>query len=297
MIRIELIDLMHQGVAGAIGAWAIQGPTGWVLIESGPASAWDAIEAGLGALDIDPADLAAVLVTHIHLDHSGGAWQFAKRGVPIYVHAVGAPHLIDSDRLESSARRIFGERFESLWGAVEPCDASLVHATRDGDIVEAAGMRLQAIDTPGHALHHHAWHLLDGDAGDLFTGDAAVMRVPGTSWLTIPMPPPEFDLPAWSRTLDLLESGPWTRFRLTHGGTVEDIPGHLNQVRQSMHEQVGWIRQSGDLDRPARIEAYRDMLWTAAQAHRVPRALFDAHVTAGLMTMNLNGVDRWLGRG
>ncbi len=282
------IDLMHMGVPGAIAAWLVRGPTGDVLIETGPASTGETLDLGLHAAGVDPASLAAVLLTHIHLDHAGGAWRFAERGVPVHVHTVGARHLIDPSRLERSARTIYGDRFDPLWGPLHPCAAELVRPIDDGDVVEAAGLAFTAIETTGHANHHHGWHL--PSTGDLFVGDAAAMRVPGTGWITVPMPPPEFDLDRWLATIDRIEAGPWTALRLTHGGTVHDIPAHLSQLRSSMRSQVDWITTHQGDDRKA---AYLAVLREQASAWGVPDDLFKTHVTRGLVDMNLAGIDRW----
>ena len=286
---IHSIDLMHQNVPGAIAAWAVEGPEGWLLVESGPASTGDALDEGLTRLGVTPDALAGVLLTHIHLDHAGGAWRYAQQGVPIHVHHVGRPHLVDPARLERSARRIYGDRYDSLWGPMQPCEASLVQAVSDGEQIQVAGLNFEAIETLGHARHHHAWHLLGTDV--LFSGDAAAMRVPDTDWLTIPMPPPEFDHAAWQRSMDRLASGPWESFYLTHGGIARDIAGHLTQLRASMTEQIAWITASAGA--PDRLHQYRDMLRSQAEAAGVPDHLFQAHVTEGLLAMNLTGVDRW----
>ncbi|MDP7029618.1 MAG: MBL fold metallo-hydrolase [Phycisphaerales bacterium] len=285
------IDLMHMGVPGAISAWLVRGPAGDVLIESGPASTGETLDAGLRSLGVEPASLSALLLTHIHLDHAGGAWRLARLGVPVHVHAFGAPHLIDPSRLDRSARAIYGDRFDTLWGPLEPCPAELVHARSDGDVVHAAGLSFAAVETTGHANHHHAWHALE--TGELFVGDAAAMRVPGTDWITVPMPPPEFDLDRWLATLDRIEGGPWTRLRLTHGGTVQDIPSHLRQLRSSMSDQVVWITGHQG---PGRRADYLETLRSQAARYDVPEPLFEAHVTRGLVDMNLAGVDRWNAR-
>ncbi len=292
-VDVHHIDLMHLGIPGAIGAWVAKGPTGWVVIESGPASCWETLHTGLQALGVTTDQIAALLLTHIHLDHAGGAWKFADQGIPVHVHAKGAPHLIDPSRLERSSRRIFGERFDTLWGSLQPCDQSLVVAHEHQDVVHVGGLRFQAIETPGHADHHHAWHLLDGDGGDLFCGDAAAMVVPGTDWITIPMPPPEFCLRRWMATLDHIEHGPWSRLRLTHGGTRLDLNTHIARLRTSMQHQVDWILKSAAEPFEERAAAYRSMLWAAAEADGVSRALFEQHVTPGLIDMNLAGIDRW----
>ena len=152
-------------------------------------------------------------------------------------------------------------------------------------------MRFQSVETQGHANHHHAWHVLDRPEV-CFAGDAAAMRLPGTHWVSIPMPPPEFDHSAWLTTIDRLQSGPWSTLALTHCGMVDDIAGHRSQFRESMETQVAWIRQSVGMPRAQRRSAYADLLRTSALAHDVPEALFETHVTRGLLDMNLTGVDR-----
>jgi glyoxylase-like metal-dependent hydrolase (beta-lactamase superfamily II) len=246
MTRVEVheIDLMHGGVPGAISTWLVSGAQGHVLIESGPASTLPALTDGLASHGVALDDLSAVLLTHIHLDHAGAAWALAKRGVAVHVHTIGVPHLLDPKRLNQSSRRIFGERFEDLWGALEACPAGTVHGAADGDEVTAGGLSFRAFETRGHANHHHAWHLLELDGAHLFVGDAAAMRLPGTRWITIPMPPPELDVQAWLDSLDTLASGPWSKMHLTHCGVVDDIDAHLKQLRQAMQEQVQWIRTS-----------------------------------------------------
>jgi len=292
MNNIHEIDLLHQGVTGAISAWLVQSDAGNVLIESGPASTLPALCDGLRRHGTDLDALDALLLTHIHLDHAGAAWAMAEHHVPVYVHSNGASHLLDPVKLNRSSRRIFGERFEELWGALQPCPNGSVHGVDDDHVVCAGGMRFRAVETRGHADHHHAWHLLDEDGAHCFVGDAAAMRLPGTSWITIPMPPPEFDLDAWFATIDLLEHGPWQALHLTHCGIVHDIPTHLGQLRDSLQAQVDWIRDSHGQPCDPRRAAYRAMLNQAATAFDVPERLFESHVSQGLLDMNLAGVDR-----
>ena len=285
------IDLMHMGVPGAISSWLARGPEGAVLIESGPASTLDALRAGLARHGLQPGDLDGVLLTHIHLDHAGGAWALASEGVPVWVHHLGAKHLIDPERLNRSSRRIFQERFDALWGALEPCPADMVHALHDGDLIQAGSLCFQAVETTGHANHHHAFHWLD-TPDVCFAGDAAAMRVPGTSWVTIPMPPPEFNLQAWMATIDRLEAGPWSTLALTHGGQVQDCPAHLEQLRAAMEDQVAWIRSTMGQAHDKRRTGYAARLLEAGLGQGVDEALIHTHVSRGLLDMNLTGVDR-----
>ena len=289
--EIHALDLMHRDIPGSIGAWAVKTRAGCVVVESGPASTGDTLVAGLAAIGVDRRDVSAVLLTHIHLDHAGGAWQFACEGVPVYVHTVGAPHLVDPARLERSARRVYGDRYDALWGPMRPCPPDRVPAVADGDVVEAAGIAFQAVETLGHANHHHAWSVQG--SGDLFTGDAVGMRVPDTDWITVPMPPPEFDLDTWMQTIDRIGAGNWQRFHLTHGGTVTEVTPHLAQLRTSLEAQCKWIAGTYSMGPEDRWAAYEAELTASAAPYRVPAALFKDHASKARLDMNFPGVDRW----
>ncbi|MCH2134258.1 MAG: MBL fold metallo-hydrolase [Phycisphaerales bacterium] len=287
-----------MGVPGAIATWAVEGPDGWVLIEAGPERCWPELVRGLDTLGLAPSDLAAVLVTHIHLDHAGAAWRLAAEGVPIHVHEFGVQHLVDPSRLLRSAKRIYGDRMDALWGQLEPCPAELVHAATDGTDVDVAGLRFRAVETPGHARHHHAWSLERIEPATCFTGDAAAMLIPGTPWISLPMPPPELDVDAWHASLDRLEAGHWTRLCLTHGGMVQGaaIGQHLDAVRASLDSQVQFITdlQASETDPSARQATYRQWLLESAQAAEIEESRFDQYVSSGLLGMNLSGVARYL---
>ena len=286
-------------MSGAISAWAVEGPEGWVLIESGPESCWPRLESGLQSLGVDPMDLKSVLLTHIHLDHAGGAWRLAERGVPIHVHEFGARHLVDPSRLVASATRIYGDDMSRLWGDIKPCEDELVRGCGDGTIVEVAGMRFRSVETPGHAAHHHAWSLEASDHSVCFSGDAAAMLIPDSDWISIPMPPPEFDLGAWHTTIDRLEAGSWTRMCLTHGGSLDSksaIDHHLSRLRKGLDTQVEVIREirkreTGQIHQQA---DYRAWLLETAEAAGIEESRFDQFVSTGLLGMNLMGVARYL---
>jgi len=296
--RIHQVDLNYLGLPGAIAAWAVEGPDGWVLVESGPESCWATLRSGLESLGVAPADLKGVLLTHIHLDHAGGAWRLAELGVPIHVHERGARHLINPEKLLASAQRIYGADMDRLWGSLEACPEDLVHSVSDGDRIQVAGLDFLAVETPGHACHHHAWSLEGSDPATIFTGDAAAMLIPDSNWISIPMPPPEMDLEAWDSSLDRLEGGHWSRFCLTHGGTVEksDIAMHLENLRGGLHEQVAFIaalrKKHPDLD--AQRPIYRSWLLESALKSGISETIFNQFVSIGLLNMNLSGVSRYL---
>lgn len=260
----EIIDLHFQGQPEIIASYVLRGPSGVALIETGPRSSADNLVAGLRALGIDLADITDILVTHIHLDHAGAAgWLAQETGAPVYVHEIGAPHLADPNRLLTSARRIYGDLMDPLWGETLPVPADQVHALKDGDIVEAAGLRLTALDTPGHAYHHMAY-LLDGLC---FSGDVAAVRLPGYDHIRLPTPPPEINPPLWHKSLARLREINPEQLLLTHFGPVGgNVREYLDGVGENLDAYIEFFYprwQAGETVE-AMSEAFRQ--WVAEQA-------------------------------
>jgi glyoxylase-like metal-dependent hydrolase (beta-lactamase superfamily II) len=294
-IDIIPLDLLYMDLPGAIGAYLVRAGDAAVLIESGPANTVPHLEAALAGHGMRIEDLDACCVTHIHLDHAGAAGLLAERGVPIHVHAFGARHLIDPSKLLASARRIYGAGMQTLWGDTRPVPEPMIRPVDDQDVIVAGDIRLQAVETPGHARHHHAFALELDDDTVCFSGDAAAMLLPDTDFVSLPMPPPEFDLDVWLRSIELLRTGPWSRLLLTHGGIVEDIDAHLDRVVATMHRQVEFIEHR--LDRNCNehelLADYRSMLAGEAEGRGVPARVFSDFVTDNLLGMNIAGVTRW----
>src|SRR5437764_1018594 len=198
---VHLIDLCFQDRRAALAAYLLVGPDGQAaLIETGPTTTRAALLDGVRAAGVDPAGIADVLVTHIHLDHAGGAGALLRDDLPaapVRMHPAGRPHLVNPGKLLRSAARLYGERMEELWGEVTPLPAERVAALEDGARLRLAGHDLEVLFTPGHATHHVAVpHLA---SGAVFTGDVAGVRVPGAGVIHPPTVPPEFDPAAWER--------------------------------------------------------------------------------------------------
>jgi glyoxylase-like metal-dependent hydrolase (beta-lactamase superfamily II) len=237
-----LIDTHYQNTQQAIGAYLLLGDRP-ALLETGPASTVETLLAGVRQAGVDPRDLHAIAVTHIHLDHAGAAGQLVRRfpHLDVYVHPVGAPHLIDPSRLLASARRLFGEPFDRLFGETLPVPEDRVRMLEDGASVELGSRRLTALNTPGHARHHHAY--LDERSGDLFTGDVAGVAIPGVRFVRAPTPPPEFDLTAWHASLARIRTLRPRRLLLTHFGPHEWASELLAQLEARLLEMVDLARQ------------------------------------------------------
>src|SRR5947208_5273877 len=180
-------------------------------------------------------DVRHLLLSHIHLDHAGAAGVLVREHPELQVHVspVGAPHLVDPRRLEESARRLYGDEFDTLWGELAPVPPENVRETGE------SLLGLDCFPSPGHASHHVCY--LDQD-GVLYAGDAAGVRVQPSPFVLPPTPPPEFDLEAWLRTLDELERRAPERLALIHFGVAEDVNGHLEQLRARLVEWAERVR-------------------------------------------------------
>ena len=232
----NLIDCMHMGRDRVIGAWEV---SPGVIVDPGPASCAHTLLAGVEA------EPRALLLTHIHLDHAGGAGVLARRfpSLRIYVHEVGAPHVIDPTRLLASAERLYGEEMERLWGEVAPVPAERVTALAGGEQVEG----LEVVHAPGHARHHVVY--FDREAGDAYCGDVAGVRVPPSELTGAPTPPPEIEIEVWLESLARLRALGPRRLRITHFGSNDDVEGQLAQVE-------AWLSEAGAQSRGGDREAF-----------------------------------------
>jgi glyoxylase-like metal-dependent hydrolase (beta-lactamase superfamily II) len=232
----EPLDLLHLGHERVIGAYLLETPEGPALFDCGPAICVPALKEGLRERGFELRDIRYLLLSHIHLDHAGAAGVLVREHPELQVHVspIGAPHLVDPSRLEQSARRLYGDEFDTLWGELAPVAKENVHET--GDRV----LNLDCFPSPGHASHHVCY--LDGD-GTLYAGDAAGVRIQPSPFVLPPTPPPEFDLEAWESTLDELERRKPQRLALIHFGVADDPPEHLAELRRRLR---AWTALVGD---------------------------------------------------
>ena len=230
-MRPDPLDLRYQGAERVIGSYLLETDDGPALFDCGPASCLQALEEGLRGRGLELTDLRHLLLSHIHLDHAGAAGVLVRRYPALHVHVseVGAPHLIDPTRLEASARRLYGETFDLLWGELAPVPAENVHIV--GDRV----LGLECFASPGHASHHICYFAQDGT---LYAGDAAGVRIQPHRTVLPPTPPPEFDLDAWLNTLDEIERRRPERLALIHFGVAGDPRPHLAELRERLREWV-----------------------------------------------------------
>jgi glyoxylase-like metal-dependent hydrolase (beta-lactamase superfamily II) len=215
------------GLPRVIGVYLLETGDGPALFDCGPATTVDGLKGALSERGLDLADVRHLLLSHIHLDHAGAAGVLVREHPALQVHVseIGAPHLVDPSRLERSARRLYGDSFDTLWGELAPIPKANVHVV--GDRV----LGLACFPTPGHASHHVSY--LDDD-GTLYAGDAAGVRIQPARHILPVSPPPDVDVEAWHRTIDAIEARRPERLALIHFGVVDDAGDHLERLRAQL---------------------------------------------------------------
>jgi glyoxylase-like metal-dependent hydrolase (beta-lactamase superfamily II) len=235
------IDVLHLGRDRVICAYEIDG----VIVDPGPASSVETLIDRLG-----PTEPRALLLTHIHLDHAGATGVLCRRfpHLKVYVHEVGAPHLIDPSKLLKSAGRLHGDDMWELWGEVAPVPEGRITTLSGGETVE--GFRVAY--TPGHATHHVSY--LHEQTGDAYVGDVAGVRIPPYDHTIAPTPPPDIDVEAWLDSLHTIACWNPQTLRLTHFGQVTKVAEHLHRVRTALVAQADRARMDGEERFIARLE-------------------------------------------
>lgn len=229
-----VLDTLYQGEPGVIASYLLAGRAGLGLVDVGSAASVEHVLAGVRAAGFDPRDIQHLVLTHIHLDHAGAAGTLTRLlpHAQVYVHRIGAPHLVDPSKLLSSAQRIYGDRMQTLWGNMEPVPAGRLTILDDGADLAVGDRTLHALYTPGHAIHHLVFH--DAAHAAVFAGDVAGVRLQGMGFVRPPTPPPDLDLEEWNASLDRLAALDLRTLYLPHFGPAGDVPAHFAQLRKRL---------------------------------------------------------------
>lgn len=234
---IHIIDLKFLDIPDAIASFLIPSDDGLILIESGPETTYNHLIESIKNQGFNPDDIKHVLLTHIHFDHAGAAWKFAKKGAKIYVHPIGLPHLQNPERLWNSAKMIYKEDMDRLWGKMEPISENQLIAADDGDEIQIGSLKFKTHYTPGHAIHHNAYQLDD----IVFAGDVAGIKIHNGP-VVPPCPPPDIDLGAWENSLKKLKEVQPSKLVLTHFGFVDTPQEHLDNLKEMLHDWANWMK-------------------------------------------------------
>jgi glyoxylase-like metal-dependent hydrolase (beta-lactamase superfamily II) len=229
---MRLIDVMHLGRPQVIGAWLV----GDVLIDPGPTSCLETLLAGLG--DERP---RALLLTHVHLDHAGASGSLVERwpDLEVYVHERGARHMASPDRLVESARRLYGDDMDRLWGEMLPVPEANLRVLHGGETL--FGGEFDVAYTPGHASHHVSF--LHRDTA--FVGDVAGVRIAGAPLTIPPTPPPDIDVEKWHASIERVAAWQPRTLAITHFGSSEDVEAQLAGLSERLDD---WATRAREQD-------------------------------------------------
>jgi glyoxylase-like metal-dependent hydrolase (beta-lactamase superfamily II) len=238
---ITAVDTVMCGRERVTSSYLLEGSEP-AIVETGPTTSLRALTGGLRSLGIGPADLAHVVVTHIHLDHAGGAGAVADvfPRATVWVHERGAPHLADPARLVASAARIYGEeRLRDLFGPVHPVPPERLRSVADGDSISLGDRTLEVMYTPGHAGHHVC--LMDSRTGGVFVGDAFGVYLPDVGVLRPATPPPEFDLELAIRSIERVAGREPSVLLFSHFGPTPEVRTLSDLAVARLREWTGMV--------------------------------------------------------
>jgi glyoxylase-like metal-dependent hydrolase (beta-lactamase superfamily II) len=296
--EVYQIDTRMAGYRGITAGYLIRSDRP-CLVETGTAPSAPIVRDALATLGVGPGDLATVVVTHIHLDHAGGVGDIAAMfpGADVVVHELGARHLADPSRLMASARMVYGDELDGLFGALAPTPADRIRSVERTGVVDlGGGRRLDSHYSPGHAKHHVG--LVDSVSGDLYVGDAAGIYIPETGDQRPATPPPDFDLDVALESLRMFAALQPSRLLFSHYGPVAAVAEALERSAEEIRLWVSETRQarrSGlDLDHAVAMVAEKTReRYAIFEPGADPELAAKYNRVAGAES-NISGILRWL---
>jgi glyoxylase-like metal-dependent hydrolase (beta-lactamase superfamily II) len=286
-------DALFQGLPRIIAPALLHGPGGAALLDPGPSSTLATVRGELEAAGVRIADLTAILLTHIHLDHAGASGTLVRENprIRVFVHEKGAPHMADPAKLLASAARLYGDAMERLWGAVEPVPRDSMVVLRGGERIEAGGRALEVAYTPGHASHHVSY--FSADTGIAFVGDTAGVKLLPDAVVLPATPPPDVDLELWSESFRIIDAWRPDTLFLTHFGPSSPPRTHLIDLRDHLEAAARLVEQS--LARDETDEARE--VWFTDEVRRMLARMrgsdVEAYEVAARFDLNWRGLARY----
>ena len=291
---ISFVDLYFQGAPRIIATAVLHGPGGVALLDPGPSSTLPALRASLAAAGISIADVTAIVLTHIHLDHAGatGTLVGENPAIRVYVHERGAPHMAQPENLIASATRLWGDEMDRLWGEMRPVPSDAIVTLAGGERISVGGRYLDVVYTPGHASHHVTYFC--DSAGIAFVGDTAGMKLTDAGLVLPPTPPPDIDMEAWRRSLGAIDAWQPDTLFVTHFGPHAPASAHIAEMTSHLEAAADLVRHSLAMDGTdeTREAWFTDEIRTLLR-RRLSSADASAYEVAGRFDLSWRGLARY----
>ena len=285
MHKITTLDDHWMGRPRSIGTALLESDGHRAIVDPGPGSTLDTLRKELGARGVSVDDLDAILLTHIHLDHAGSTGALVKENprVAVYVHKLGAPHMIDPAKLLASAARLWPDNLGELFGEMLPVAESHLRILEGGESITLGSRKIEVAYTPGHASHHVSY--FDSVEGVAFVGDTTGIRIEGHPYVMPATPPPDIDLRLWDSSFaTILERQP-KRLFLTHFGFSEDPAAHIAEFRERLHR---WMETTEKILQAAKSDSEAMDSFMAAMRAEIGEHLPAEEVEQYVATAGLN---------
>jgi glyoxylase-like metal-dependent hydrolase (beta-lactamase superfamily II) len=258
MLKTTLLDTNWLGRPRSIAAVLLESEGHRAILDPGPASTLPTLRELLRAQGIEVADLHAIVLTHIHLDHAGATGALIRENpkLEVYVHKAGMAHMADPSKLLASAERLWPGELQKLFGETLPVPFENLRMLEGGETLALGSRRLEVLFTPGHASHHVSY--VDSSDGTAFVGDLTGFHIEGEPYAVPVTPPPDIDLEAWDASLDAIAACRPARLFLTHFGYSSNPAAHIAEHRRNLHRWgavAAEILRSG-ADEPAAVEKF-----------------------------------------
>ncbi len=288
------LDLCWTGHARSIASALLRCGDSAALVDPGPSSTISNLREQLRAHDLRVADIKALLLTHIHLDHAGASGSLVRENpdLQVYVHSRGAPHMADPSRLLDSARRLYGNTMERLYGEFVAVPLENLRILEGGETVSLGSRSLHVLYTPGHASHHVAY--FDDSDGVAYAGDTAGICIEGNPYILPATPPPDINLELWNSSLEAIASLEPKRLFLTHFGFCDHPARHIASYRERLarwSDLVANILSQG-LDESQSSEAFLEAIAAEARETLAPQEV-DHYLFNGALQLSWLGLARY----
>jgi glyoxylase-like metal-dependent hydrolase (beta-lactamase superfamily II) len=240
----QVIDHEYAGTREIIATLVLEAESGYALVDPGPSVTLPTLRAKLLAFGIPISAISALLLTHIHLDHAGASGSLVRENpqITVYVHERGAPHLAEPTKLLSSAKRLYGDAMDQMWGEFLAVPEANLRILKGGEHLHVGSRTLEVLYTPGHASHHVSY--FDTSDGTVLVGDTAGLRLANRPLVSPVTPPPDIDLELWEASLRQIESRSPARLFLTHFGFADRVDWHFAELRRQHRVWAERVRES-----------------------------------------------------